>query len=105
MLTLSSGFVLRYLATEPERPRRKPRPVHATGMAATGAGFSQFKEQGANCNELLERRATTNWGKPARSLRVAEKIRPDFILVLDGGPATAFGLGFVRPDFRSQRHP
>jgi hypothetical protein len=40
-----------------------------------------------------------------RPLRVAEKIRPYFILALDGGPATAFGLGFVWPDFRSQRHP
>jgi hypothetical protein len=83
----------------------EPGPVHATGMAATGAGFSQFQEQGANCNELLERRATTKWGKPAPSLRVAEKIRPYFILALDGGPATAFGFGFVWPDFRSQRHP
>ena len=39
------------------------------------------------------------------SLRVAAKIGPYFILALDGGPATAFGLGFVWPDFRSQRHP
>jgi hypothetical protein len=37
------------------------------------------------------------------SLRVAVKIRPYFILVLDGGPATAFGLGFVWPDFLKQR--
>ncbi len=37
------------------------------------------------------------------SLRVAVKIGPYFILVLDGGPATAFGLGFVWPDFPSQR--
>jgi hypothetical protein len=49
--------------------------------------------------------ATTKWGKPAPSLRVAENIRPYFILALDGGPATAFGLGFVWPNFRSQRHP
>jgi hypothetical protein len=28
------------------------------------------------------------------SLRVAAKIRPYFILALDGGLATAFGLGF-----------
>jgi hypothetical protein len=34
-----------------------------------------------------------------------EKILPYFILALDGGPATAFALGFVWPDFRSQRHP
>jgi hypothetical protein len=33
------------------------------------------------------------------------KIRPYFILALDGGPATTFGLGFVWPDFPSQRHP
>ena len=31
--------------------------------------------------------------------------RPHFILALDGGPATAFRLGFVWPNFRSQRHP
>jgi tyrosine phenol-lyase len=31
----------------------------------------------------------------APALRVAAKIRPYFILALDGGPATAFGLGFV----------
>jgi hypothetical protein len=37
------------------------------------------------------------------SLRVAGKIRPYFILAIDGGPATAFGLGFVWPDFSSQR--
>jgi len=39
---------------------------------------------------------------PAR--RVAAKIRPYFVLALDGGPTTAFGLGLVWPDFRSQRH-
>jgi hypothetical protein len=42
-------------------------------------------------------------GKMAPSLWVAAKIRPYFLLALDGGPATAFGLGFVRPDFHSQR--
>ncbi len=39
----------------------------------------------------------------APSLRVAEKIRPYFVVVLEGGPATAFGLRRVWPDFRSQR--
>jgi hypothetical protein len=34
-------------------------------------------------------------GKIGPSLRAAAKIRPYFILALDGGPATAFGLGFV----------
>jgi hypothetical protein len=29
------------------------------------------------------------------SLRVAERIGPYFILGLEGGPATVFGLGFV----------
>ena len=38
---------------------------------------------------------------PAR--RVAAKILPYFILALDGGPATACGLGFVCQDFHSQR--
>ncbi|MGD0738272.1 MAG: hypothetical protein ABR957_01665 [Terracidiphilus sp.] len=41
----------------------------------------------------------------APSLRVAAQIGPYFILALDGGPATAFGLGFVWPDFRPQRCP
>ena len=41
----------------------------------------------------------------APSLWVAEKIRPYFVVVLDGGPATAFGLRRVWPDFRSQRCP
>jgi ribonuclease HII len=41
----------------------------------------------------------------APSLWVAEKIGPYFIVGLDGGPATAFGLRFVWPDFLSQRHP
>ena len=35
---------------------------------------------------------------------VAAKIRPYLILALDGEPAIAFGLGFVWPDFRPQRH-
>ena len=39
------------------------------------------------------------------SLRVAVKIRPYFILVLDGGPATAFGLGFAPPYGQSPRGP
>jgi hypothetical protein len=61
---------------------------------------------------------------PARKDRapgpwVAGQIGPYFILALDGGPATAFGLGFVStpatktcrrgprfwPDFPSQRRP
>ena len=78
-------------------------------MAATGAGFSQFQERGANCNELLERRATTKWGKPAPSLRlpfqhakiacrapwVVAQIRPYFVLALDLGTTKAFGLGLA----------
>ena len=44
-------------------------------------------------------------GKFGPSLRAAAKIRPYFILALDGGPATIFGLGFVWPNFRGQRHP
>src|SRR5580704_6328863 len=39
------------------------------------------------------------------SLRVAVKIRPYFILVLDGGPATAFGLGFAPRYGQSPRGP
>ena len=72
-----------------------------------------------HCSRLLKRRATTKSWKLAPSLRlpppankvhlpgarVAAKIRPYFILALDGGPATAFGLGFVWSDFRSQRRP
>jgi hypothetical protein len=38
-------------------------------------------------------------GKIGLSLRVAAKIRPHFILALNGGPATAFGLGFVLTGF------
>jgi hypothetical protein len=34
-------------------------------------------------------------GKIGPARRVAEKIGSYFILALDGGPATAFGLGFV----------
>jgi hypothetical protein len=44
-------------------------------------------------------------GKMGASPRVAGKIGPYFILALDSGPATAFGLGFVWPDFPSQRRP
>ena len=44
---------------------------------------------------VCERRATTKWGELAPALRVAAKIRPYSILALDGGPATACGLGFV----------
>jgi len=71
---------------------------------ATGADFFEFSERGVNCSRLLERRATTKSEKLAPSLRVAEKNGPYFILALDSGPATAFGLGFVWPDFRSQRY-
>ena len=38
---------------------------------------------------------TQKSGKLAPALRVAAKIRPYFILALDGEPATAFGLGFI----------
>jgi hypothetical protein len=33
------------------------------------------------------------------------EIRPYFVLALDGGPATACGLGLVWPDFRSPGPP
>jgi hypothetical protein len=78
-----------------------------------------------NCSRLLERRATTEWGKLAPSLRVAAQIRgpgdrssslgwrqvfvagveigPYFVVVLGGGPATVVVLRLVWPDFRSQR--
>jgi len=42
-----------------------------------------------------QRRLTHEPGKLAPALRVAAKIRSYFILALDGGPVTAFGLGFV----------
>jgi hypothetical protein len=45
------------------------------------------------------------WEKSAPALRVATQIGPYLILALEGGPATAFGLVFVWPDFRSQRRP
>jgi len=41
----------------------------------------------------------------ASSLRVAAKIRPYFIVGLESGAATFFGLRFVWPDFLSQRRP
>jgi len=45
-------------------------------------------------------------GSPAHDLcALGVEIRPSIILTPDGGPATAFGLGFVWPDFREQRHP
>ena len=45
-------------------------------------------------------------GKIGSSLRVAAKIRPYFILGLDGGPATAFGLASSGRIFaRNAIHP
>lgn len=41
----------------------------------------------------------------APSRRVAGKIRPYFIVGLESGAATFFGLRFVWPDFLSQRCP
>jgi hypothetical protein len=41
----------------------------------------------------------------APSLRVAVKIGPYFVVVLDGEPATVFGLRLVWTDFPSQRYP
>ena len=41
-----------------------------------------------------------NWPRP---FGVAAKIGPYVVLALDGGPATAFGLGLVWTDFRPQR--
>jgi hypothetical protein len=35
------------------------------------------------------------WGKLAPALRVAVKIGPYFVVILDCGPATAFGLPLV----------
>jgi hypothetical protein len=45
---------------------------------------------------------TRKSGKLAPARRVAGKIASYFILVLDGGPATDFGLGFVWHDFPAQ---
>ena len=68
-------------------------PVNTTRTVATGANFFEFQERGAHCSQLLKRRATTESGKLAPSLRVAAQIGPYFVLALDGGVATAFGLG------------
>jgi hypothetical protein len=43
------------------------------------------------------------WGKLAQALWVATQISPYFVVVLDWGPATAFGLCLVWTDFRPQR--
>jgi hypothetical protein len=50
-------------------------------------------------------RATTKWGKLTPALRVAAQIGPYFVVILDCGPATAFGFRLVWPDFRPQRRP
>ncbi|MGA7858434.1 MAG: hypothetical protein WCA11_10935, partial [Terracidiphilus sp.] len=90
-----------------------------TGVVAPGANFYEFQGRGATRTACLLARSNTEIGKMATALRVAAKIRPYFILALDGGPATAFGLRFIStprtktcpwgpgvwPDFRSQRHP
>jgi hypothetical protein len=74
-------------------------------VAATGTNFSQFEARGANCNQLLERRATMKWGKLAPSLRVAAKNRPYFVVVLELGITKPCGLRLVWTVFRSQRRP
>ena len=52
---------------------------------------------------VCQRRATTKPGKSAPARRVARKIWPYFVIVLDLGATKAFGLCLVWPDFRQQR--
>ena len=66
------------------------------GVGSAGSQFflsSRIEER--QIPSVSKRRATTKWGKLAPARRVAAQIRPYFILALDGGPATAFGPGFV----------
>jgi hypothetical protein len=79
------------------------------GWAATGANFSQFEKRGVTHTGCLLATSDGEMGKigpvPSTSTQhtefacpgpeVGANIRPYFILALDGGPATAFGLGFV----------
>jgi hypothetical protein len=44
-------------------------------------------------------------GKLAPALRVAAQIGPYFVVILDGGPATAIGFRLVWTELRPQRHP
>jgi hypothetical protein len=69
--------------------------AHITQTVATGDDFFQFEERGATHTGCLLATIDEEMGK----------IGPYFILALGSGPATAFGLAFVWPDFRSQRHP
>ena len=55
--------------------------------------------------EYLRATSEMKWEKLAPARRVATKIRPYFVVILDCGPATVFGLRLVWPDFRPQRRP
>src|SRR6266852_9760705 len=101
------------------------RQFHARACSrywSGGAGSQFFRVQGVRSDAYRvsasdDRRGNReNWPRPEGLRR---KIGPYVILALDGGPATAFGLGFVShptdedlsvgtpvwPNFRSQRHP
>ena len=112
-----------------------PRPVQYTSgsIGATGLRVCYQLSHGRRWEPILlssrneerrvwsifERRVTTKWGKLTPALQVAVQIRgprrqgfvagvefgPYFVVILDCGPATVFGLRLVWPDFRPQRRP
>jgi hypothetical protein len=73
-----------------------------------GAGNQFFSSREARRDAYLvsasdeRQRSERNWPS---ALWVAAKIGPYFVAALNGGPATAFGLRLLWPDFLSQRRP
>jgi hypothetical protein len=73
---------------------------------SAGRGFSSGRgARSAGIPSVFKRRATKPWGKSARALRVAAKIGPYFVVILDSGLATAFGFRLVSANFGLQRSP
>ena len=81
--------------------------------------FPEFEERGVTNMEYLRATSDDEMRKIGPALRVVAQIGPYLVVILDGGPATAFGFRLVStprtktrpwgprfwPDFRPQRHP
>jgi hypothetical protein len=73
--------------------------VHTHEDGSEGSGIMRSR----NILGILERQTAQRSGKPAQSLRIAEKGAPSFIVAFDLGAAGTFRLRLVWPGFLSQR--
>ena len=88
---MDSESVIRFMPVS-----RDSGPVNATGMAATGAGFAQFEERGETDTGCIFATSDEEMGKTGpRPSGLRRKSAQTFVVILDSGVATAFGLRLV----------